>query len=183
MKQVREMEAAKKIRAIIVINPKGEHVGTVQAYFGARVVVDVWNVGDRAIIKTAKAQGVELSAADEWEKFAPFAHQQGSAGGGGYDRFTAALAGMYIDGIKLFDHCGQDENSRRALVAYQKDSEKYCGEGASPEARQTGEKVLKRKRELFRRQGMRLANGGKSLHYMDGLNRLREMGYKIITAI
>lgn len=81
MKQVRETTAARSIRAIVIMRGK-RHVATVQAHYGnSRVSVDVWHT-----------DGTPL--------------QQGSASGYGYDKFTAALSGLTIDGHKMTDHCG-----------------------------------------------------------------------------
>ncbi len=39
--------------------------------------------------------------------------QAGSAGGYGYDKLTAALAGMTIDGYTMADHCGGGDGDRK----------------------------------------------------------------------
>jgi hypothetical protein len=86
MKQVRETKAGKSISAW-VITRDARHVATVQAHYGnsGRVQVDVWH-------NSTMRDGTfpEL--------------QQASASGYGYDKFTAALRGMKIDGITLHDH-------------------------------------------------------------------------------
>ena len=79
MKQVREMAAAKKISVYVVLK-QNKIIATVHVYFGSgRVMCDVW--GKSGLI------------------------HQGSAGGYGYDKFTAALSGAVIEGIKIVDHC------------------------------------------------------------------------------
>lgn len=82
-KYVEETKAAKSISVYVILNRKGEHVATVQAHFsdGGTCIVNVRD--DKA------------------------GFQYGRAGGGGYDKFTAALRGMTIDGHKMTDHCGE----------------------------------------------------------------------------
>jgi hypothetical protein len=89
MKQVRETKAGKSISAWIVLNPAGEEVANIQAYYAdsGGVTVDVFNY--RAS-KSSEA----------------LPYQQGHAGGYGYDKFAAALSGLEIDGVKMSDHCG-----------------------------------------------------------------------------
>lgn len=78
---VLETAAAKAISAYVVLNRKGENVAIIRAHFGnSRVLV---NVHDNK---------------------AGFQH--GTASGYGYDKFTAALRGLTIDGHELSDHCG-----------------------------------------------------------------------------
>ena len=81
MKQVRESKAAQSLSVYIVLKGK-RHVATVQAHYGeSRCQVDVWHMDSTPL-------------------------QQGSASGYGYDKFTAALSGLTIDGHTLGDHCG-----------------------------------------------------------------------------
>jgi hypothetical protein len=84
-KQVRETTAGKSISAYVILNPKGVHVATVQSHYSdaGNVSVDVWHQDSTPL-------------------------QQGRAGGYGYDKFTAALCGLVIDGHKMGDHCGRD---------------------------------------------------------------------------
>lgn len=89
-KYVRETAAGKSIRAIVIM--KGaRHVATVQAHYGSsRVLVNVWH-----------NDGTPM--------------QSGTAGGYGYDKFTAALSGLSIDGHTLTDHCGGRKKAPKAL--------------------------------------------------------------------
>lgn len=86
MKQVRETKAGKSISAWVVVK-NGKCIATVHAHYGnsGRVQVDVWH-------NCTMADGTfpEL--------------QQRSAGGYGYDKLTAALSGLSIDGNVLHDH-------------------------------------------------------------------------------
>lgn len=82
MKQVRETKSGGEISAWIILNKKKEHVATVQAFYGQTVLVDVWHMKSDTPL------------------------QQGKASGYGYDKFTAALSGLVIDGHEMTDHCG-----------------------------------------------------------------------------
>lgn len=84
MRQVRKMANAKAISAYLIFNPAGKMVAKVQAHDSDSGVVrvDVW------------AAGQEL--------------QQGKAPGYGYDKFTAALSGLSIDGHVLGDNSKTD---------------------------------------------------------------------------
>lgn len=146
MKQVRETAAGKSISAWVIINKKNVHIATVQAHFGnSEARVDVWGIGTML--------------------------HQGKAGGYGYDKMTAAMAGAVIDGIKLYDHCGghNDKAIEKALAQYNKD------------------KTLQNKIE--KRLGARFTNWSSekqaytSLYYCSGLDRLSALGYRIIQAI
>lgn len=87
MKQVRDTSAGKSISVYVILNKKGVHVATVQAYFGNAVTVDCWHAYQRG------KETPEL--------------QQGRAGGYGYDRFTAAISDFVIDGHRITDHCSR----------------------------------------------------------------------------
>lgn len=82
-KYVRETTAGKAIAAWVVLNKKRQCVATIQAHYGnSRTLVNVFT----------SAEGLTHSA---------------SASGYGYDKFTAALSGAVIDGVKIVDHCGE----------------------------------------------------------------------------
>lgn len=82
-KYVRDTAAAKKISVYVVIDEKGKHVGTVQIHHGdGRTLVNVWDHTDE------NASGPQV----------------GTANGYGYDRETAALAGLKIAGYEMVDH-------------------------------------------------------------------------------
>lgn len=79
-KQVRETTAGKSISVWVVLDKDtGAHVATIQAHLGSRVTVDVY---DRNRLT-----------------------YRGAAGGGGYDKLAAALAGAVVGGHTLYDHC------------------------------------------------------------------------------
>lgn len=165
MKQIREISDCS---AYIVLDKKGQHAATVQFRYGSGggVQCDVWSRKDGYLQLT---------------------HQK-KAGGYGYDKAAAALAGAEIDGYRMADHCGRveekGEKKRAALLrAYLRRVK--AGEMSREEHREFEEKA--------RRMGCRFANwntpalgngsGWGSLHNESGLDRLRAFGYQIITAI
>lgn len=93
-KYVSDTSAAKSVSAYIILNRKGEHVATVKAYFGngGSCLVNVHD--DKAGFQYARASGY------------------------GYDKFTAALRGLTIDGHKLTDHCGESINPPRGKPCF-----------------------------------------------------------------
>lgn len=218
--QVRETSAGKSISAYVVLNKKGEHVATVQGHYSnsGRVTVDVWNVGDRtterclaAAVKCGAVTPAELAKAvaaseakRDWgtqdhEAFAAydmFGMQQSSAGGGGYDKFAAALAGLWIDGQQMADHCGSVANAAKAkaaLLAQYCKFHDYSGEVARAAENGWDQKYWDKRAAKI---GARFTNwsqqpiGSKScaprytsLHFQPGLERLETLGYKVIQAI
>lgn len=174
---VRETPAGKSLSAIVIMRG-ARRVATVLAHYGSggAVKVNVWQDSDAAERSLAAftRDHAKLSAAQLKRELAslaaddgirPFSYQAAQAGGGGYDKFTAALAGMYIDGAAMGNHC-----SRRGAPRKPKGSSVYP-DGFKPPA------------------GYRLANyssaaGGWSDCYRDsGLDYLEARGYVIIRAI
>lgn len=139
--QVRETAAGKSISAFVILNPKGRHVATVQAHYsnGGTVTVDAWNIGDDAARRSAIAMG---NALDDAGRIASGKHageypskvaglQQGRAGGGGYDKFTAALSGMVIDGHALSNYCGVSRKPPKGRKTWPRDAKAPRGFGFS----------------------------------------------------
>jgi hypothetical protein len=93
---VRETKAGKSIGAYVVLRADGTEVATVQIHFadGGTVTVNIWHEGDNNPTREAR------------EKAKEYGPSIGKARGYGYDKRTAALAGLEIDGHKLTDHCG-----------------------------------------------------------------------------
>lgn len=148
MKNVNQSKQSDSISAYVILNKKGKHVATVQALYGnsGGVQVDVW--GEYKLVHQVKV------------------------GGYGYDKFTAALAGAVIDGIKIYDHCGGYEPEEKALKdkavkLYAIDADKG--------------------KRFATKHGMRFANwvDGKptSAYFDSGLDRLRSFGYQVIKAV
>lgn len=215
--QVRETSAGKSVSAFIVLNKKGEHVATVNAHFAnsGRVTVDVWNTGagtvERCLEAALKAGYVTpvqienrkaaLLAKNDWMKADTvggyvaqnmFGLQQGGAGGGGYDKFAAALSGLWIDGQQIANHCGTVANAEKAKAAlftqYCKFHD-YSGEVGRAKENGWDRKHWDKRAEKI---GARFANYSTdtpcapryaSLHFTAGLERLEMLGYTVIQAI
>lgn len=98
MKQVRETAAGQSITVQIILRPNGDHIATVQSHYsnGGTVTVDVWNMSNMKRENPSCDKGL----------------QQGRAGGYGYDKFNAAIAGLEIDGFEMTHHCTR--GNRRA---------------------------------------------------------------------
>lgn len=105
-KFVRETAAGKSIAAWVIM--KGSRkVATVQAHYGnTRVLVNIWQ-SDLAYLACARKAGIDVST-DSHAAHDAFAFQHASAGGYGYDKLSAALSGLMIDGHYLSDHCSRN---------------------------------------------------------------------------
>ena len=124
-----------------------------------------------------------------WAAHDLFGFQQSHAGGYGYDKRTAALAGLWIDGQQLADHCGTVANAEKAHAAL---FAQYCKfHDYSGERARAAEKGWDRAHWDKRAQkiGARFANWDSeknrytSLHFQPGLERLETLGYRVIQAI
>ncbi len=110
-------------------------------------------------------------------------YQTGSAGGYGYDKLTAAMRGLVIDGVKLTDHCGTDKNTERILKQYHAEIEKYAG------TIEDGEKILAKYLRRADKIGARFANYSpdkrryNSLYLKSGLDKLQMLGYTVHQAL
>lgn len=141
MKYVHEMTGAKS--AFVILNRKREHVATVLANYsnnpaGSVVTVEVRNFDGKTPL------------------------QQRRAGGYGYDKFSAALAGLVIDGHKMTDHCGA------RLTA----------------PRKTGVWPSRKAKRGYTFANYSAEKGGFTDCYrMAGLDYLRALGYTVIDAI
>ena len=111
-----------------------------------------------------------------------FTTQKGTAVGCGYDKFTAALSNMTIDGHNLTDHCGQDETSEKLLKAY----------GKARLAGEDGQKVVDKARKLGYSFPNWTSGGGyqpnawtgyQSCYREPGLDYLRALGYQVIDVL
>lgn len=205
-KQVRETAAGKSISAWIVLNKKGKHVATVNAYYpnGGGCSVDVWNLGNEAAnncwhaaIKSGKLSihGVAKALADctkkrdwvsederqQWAAFDLFGMQQSSG-----STLESALMGLIIDGKYLFDHCGKDDQTDRMLTKYKSDMAALHGQWLHDKDEQVkGADNKWREKAYGIGANFTNYNGGRagSLFYYGGLERLQRMGYSVIQAI
>jgi hypothetical protein len=157
-KYVQDTAAGKSISAYIVLK-NGKEVATIRAQFSN---------GGTCLVNVFSMDGT------------PFQH--GKASGYGYDKFTAAISGLTVDGITLSDHCGRDEKTEKLLKAYRKACEKI-GEV------QYGGDFQKSWNKKAAKLGATFANwnrdnsGYSSLHIASGLDRLKMLGYQVIQAI
>jgi len=103
-KYVHDTASGRIISAYVILNKRGKHVATVRAYHGSAVLVNVWNHSEDAQLRCARARKVKIES--ERTAHDAFYFQYGRAGGHGYDKFTAALSGLIIDGHELTNHCG-----------------------------------------------------------------------------
>jgi hypothetical protein len=208
--QVRETSAGKSISAYIVLNKKREHVATVNVHYsnGGTVTADVWNHGDKpvnACLDAAIRAGVVTEARLEkaidaseakrswigessdrhtdWAAYDLFGLQQGRAGGYGHDKVAAALAGLWIDGQQLSNHCGTVANAQKAKDALMRKYVKWAMETEGKHGTQKDWDVMAQK------IGARFANWStdrnafRSLHFIAALPRLESLGYTIIQAL
>lgn len=105
-RRVEDTTAGKSISAYVILR-KGKIVAKVLVYFGGgrTCVVNVIQHDDPA----KKSYKVALAADPKLQVDYPesgLTFQGRVTGGYGYDKFTAALSGVVIDGIALNDHCG-----------------------------------------------------------------------------
>lgn len=128
MKQVRETNAGKVISCYAILKD-GKLMATVHSHYSKSGVCTV----------------------DVWEK--TLVHQ-GRAGGYGYDKFTAALAGAVICGVKMYDHCVPVKVGTEDMIQIAQHGK--------------AEKI-----------GAHWANGDSDLYYISGLDRLKCFGFKV----
>lgn len=108
MERIEDKKAGRAISAYVIL--KGSRLVArvhVLRGSGGGIQVDIWQTGEaaeRSLAAMLKAGG---KAPKVGEHETPMALQQAKAGGYGYDKLTACLSGMWIDGHKLTDHCGE----------------------------------------------------------------------------
>lgn len=179
-KQVRESKAGQSISAYVILNKAGQHVATVHQHCSNyRVVtVDVWQHDADVLARcavTADFPGCKppaLYGAHKADIYDRFQLQQGRAAGYGYDKATAALAGIIIDGHTLADHCGRAPEVEKRRVALLKRYQKHPDAMPYSDWHKAADRI-----------GCRWANGMQSLHVIGGLERLESLGYTVIQAI
>jgi hypothetical protein len=164
-KYVGETKAGKSISAWIVLNKRGVEIACIRSHYsdGGTCLVNVFNYGDEKTNKSAKTKGF----------------QSGTAGGGGYDKFTSALSRMEIDGIKLGNHCEYSKKPpangvwpkdfkapKGWMLANYRESETIEVDGSFKRVPLPPEKC-----------------GFTSLYRLDGFKYLQAIGYRVIQAI
>lgn len=159
MTKVRDTKAGQSVAAWVILKGKTP-VAKVQAHYGpSRVQVDVWNL---------RAEPSALS---------------GRASGYGYDKFTAALSGLVIDGHVMTDHCSRlgapkPPRGRKTYPADAKPKRGYSfanftrGDAVWPD---TGER---------RFPDMDASEAGyRDCYRLDGLRYLEALGYTVVQAV
>ena len=166
------------VRADVILNKRGQHVATVRWLYprdGAGTLrCEVYEPG----------KGITY---------------RGKAGGYGYDKTTAALAGAEIAGFRIADHCGHaEELHERAKARLMRRYIQAAVKGLTREECAKFEQAALRIGANFAnycrssdmpsepgdvpgevRHGYRYL----SLHTMSGLDRLRALGFTVIRAV
>jgi hypothetical protein len=165
-KYVSDTSAGKSISAWIILK-RGKHIATVRAYFGASVLVNVFNHDNNRSLKNKDGTYRDL------------AFQCGRACGYGYDKLTAALSGLEIDGHKLTDHCQVNRLAKPGAL-YAKDAKAPRGYSfANWHCRES----VKIDGEYEMRDVPPEKQGYTDCYRESGLKYLEAMGYSVIQAI
>lgn len=189
-KYVRETTPGRSISAWVIFNRKGDHVATVQAAHTNSVLVNVWNHGDKACARSAVTLGYKLDAEGkiaEGKAKGDYPYKvagclEGRAGGYGYDKLTAALSGLAVDGVLLTNHC-----SRHKAPKPPKGRKTWPSDATPPKGYRFAN---------FADGARRYPDGSKAYHdipddesgYTDcyrqsGLDVLKDLGYRVLSAI
>lgn len=91
-----------------------------------------------------------------------------------YGGLVSALHGLTIDGVELVDHSHEDERTKKVLKTYLK---------KEPEERRAYEEYCKKKYGISFANWSETVKGFTSCFYHGGLEKLSQMGYKVICAI
>lgn len=180
---VRETSAGKSISAWVILKGRRQ-VATVQAHYSnsGRVLVNVWQRSEAAERSALAAERDGLQIKPE-KYMSPMSYQQGSASGYGYDKFTAALSGLYIDGHAMTDHC-----SRRGAPKPPKGRKTFPRGYQPPKGYQLANFVDGSKRWVDsgdkRHPDMGDDESGyRDCYRLDALKYLEAKGYTVISAI
>jgi hypothetical protein len=180
---VRETRAGKDISSFVVM--KGaRHVATVQMHFGqSRVLVNVWQEKEAAIKSLKARKLVFIYEPGKYDSAKDLTFQQGSAGGYGYDKTTAALSGLIIDGIELTNHC-----SRLKAPKPPKGRKTYPRDYKAPKGYRVanfvdGARLYPDTKEKVYAGVPASECGYRDCYRVSGLDILKDFGYSIIQAI
>ena len=161
MKTVAETPAGKQISAWIIMKGSRE-VGCVRAHYShsGRVSVNVFNYGPK------NPDAEELG------------FQSGHAGGYGYDKFTAALSGLSIDGVKMGNHCQFSKKMPKG--GFRKKAPRGWCLTNNAKFNENGEQLHCGKAERDETPGYWAFT---SCYRESGFSLLEALGYKVIQAI
>jgi hypothetical protein len=165
-KYVSDTIAGKSISAWIILK-RGKHIATVRAYSGASVLVNVFNHGNNRSLKNKEGTCRDIS------------FQCGRAGGYGYDKLTAALSGLEIDGHKLTNHCQVNLPAKPGAL-YARDAKAPRGYSF---ANWHSRECVKIDGEYKMRDVRPEKQGYTDCYRESGLRYLKAMGYSVIQAI
>lgn len=195
-KDVRDTSAAQSMRAYVVLNRKGEHVAKVLAHYsgGGVCMVSVYQHG-AALLRTVAALGYGApdeepdgdGKVDVGHGKRKYPHdvagvQTSRAGGGGYDKFTAALSGMVIDGHKMTDHCGARMPPPKGRLWQDSDRDRLRRKGYTL-ANWSGARAPGGPVEYGRKDVPADASGWVDAYRLEGLNYLSAIGYRVIQVL
>lgn len=175
MKYVTETAAGKSIGAFLIMRGN-KQVAKVLTHYGnsGNVLVNVIQ-SDDAAQKSAKASGASI---DDMRA------QHSSAGGYGYDKSTAALVGLYIDGHEMTDHCsrkGAPKRPANGLKRWPRDHKPRAGYMlANYQAKYI---TLGFSGEKQEREGFEGNDGYESYYRISGLEYLTAKGYTVIRVL
>lgn len=200
-KFARDTNAGKSISAYIVLDKKGRHVATVNAYFpdSGGCTVDVWNHIDGAdkclaaalkcgaVSKTAFAKTIAESekARASWgaqDHYSLAAHDTFGVQQSRGNDLAGALAGLFIDGVRLADHSGKSEQTDKLLKAYQRAATTVGRAENNREFQKPWDAKAARIGAYFANYSSTYA-AYSSLFHFAGLDRLSHDGYQVIQAI
>lgn len=175
-KYVRETKAGKSISAYIILKG-GKRIATVLSHYGdgGSVLVNVFQY-DKAAERSAIACG-KTKKKDPPQNVSEFCFQHARAGGYGYDKLTAALAGLWIDGHKLTDHCGESIKLPEGRHAWPKNAtppKGYSFANYLPKYLTFGFETKKHKNPNYKGQ-----EGYTSCYRISGLKYLEAIGYTV----
>jgi hypothetical protein len=167
MKQARDFAAFRSVSAWIVLRADGTEIATVHAHHGdMRTTVTVYNYGPGN------------DTADP---------QTRNAGGIGYDRTTAAMAGLWIDGHMLTDHCDHRARIETPRGGWPRGSEAPPGFDFANWSRFDSDGNVS---PFFPGEGLtrkehfdRTTEGWASCYREPGLRVLKALGYRVIQAV
>jgi hypothetical protein len=196
-KTVSETTAGRAIGAYVVLRPDNSVCATVQVcYATSTLLATVTQYDDRARANTAAALGYGFDAYTHHITSAPkgksrdigkplyevLGIQTASAGGCGYDKKTAALAGMVIDGHHLTNHCQTKKPLPDGQLVWRESDRKALESEGYRFANYT--RITDQEAERFAHFGQAIGvEGYRDAYRLSGLDYLVSIGYRVIQAI